>query len=131
MLIRCCQPLAVVASEDQRFLSHNGFDFNAISKARSQHYQSANSKECVPVARWGMVQKGAGAYFTMLIELMWDKHRIMEVYLNVIETGDGIYGVDAQSASFQFQGSVTLYAQEADRHPAADEKPGRNENEGR
>jgi monofunctional biosynthetic peptidoglycan transglycosylase len=99
-------PLAVVASEDQRFLTHNGFDFNAISKAwderrsgkRKRGASTISQQTAKNVFLWpggGWFRKGLEAYFTMLIELMWDKHRIMEVYLNVIENGDGIYGVDA------------------------------------
>jgi monofunctional biosynthetic peptidoglycan transglycosylase len=99
-------PLAVVASEDQRFLSHNGFDFNAISQALDERRSGKRKRGASTISQqtaknvflWpggGWFRKGLEAYFTMLIELMWDKHRIMEVYLNVIETGDGIYGVDA------------------------------------
>ena len=131
MLIRCCQqmgrgekirlknhwvsmdegmtpdmPLAVVASEDQRFMTHHGFDFDAISKAwderqggkRKRGASTISQQTAKNVFLWpggGWFRKGLEAYFTILIELMWDKHRIMEVYLNVIETGDGIYGVDA------------------------------------
>ena len=131
MLIRCCQqmgrgekirlkhhwvdmdkgmvadmPLAVVASEDQRFLTHNGFDFDAISKAWEERQSGKRKRGASTISQqtaknvflWpggGWFRKGLEAYFTMLIELMWDKHRIMEVYLNVMETGDGIYGVDA------------------------------------
>lgn len=131
MLIRCCQQmgsgekirlkhhwvemdksvapdmaLAVVASEDQRFLTHNGFDFDAISKAWDERQSGKRKRGASTISQqtaknvflWpggGWFRKGLEAYFTMLIELMWDKHRIMEVYLNIIETGDGIYGVDA------------------------------------
>ena len=100
-------PLAVIASEDQRFLSHHGFDFEAIEKAAKRNrqdnkrklgastisQQTAKNVFLWPGRTW--VRKGLEAYFTTLIELMWSKERIMEVYLNSIETGDGLYGVEA------------------------------------
>lgn len=100
-------PLAVIASEDQRFLSHHGFDFEAIEKAAKRNrqdnkrklgastisQQTAKNVFLWPGRTW--VRKGLEAYFTTLIELMWSKERIMEVYLNSIEMGDGIYGAEA------------------------------------
>ena len=99
-------PVAVMASEDQRFLLHHGFDFNAIQKAAKNNakgkkvhgastisQQTAKNVFLWPGRSW--VRKGFEAYFTFLIELVWSKQRIMEVYLNSIEMGDGIYGVDA------------------------------------
>lgn len=99
-------PLAVVASEDGRFLKHKGFDFEEIYKARldAMHggkergastisQQTAKNVFLWPGHSW--VRKGFEAYFTVLIELIWGKERIMEVYLNSIEMGDGIYGVKA------------------------------------
>lgn len=100
-------PLAVMASEDQRFLIHHGFDFNAIQsavkrnmKAGKKKYgastisqQTAKNVFLWPGRSW--VRKGLEMYFTTLIELIWGKERIMEVYLNSIEMGNGIYGVDA------------------------------------
>ena len=99
-------PVAVMASEDQRFLLHHGFDYNAIEKA-AQHnlrggkkhgastisQQTAKNVFLWPGRSW--IRKGFEVYFTAMIELMWSKQRIMEVYLNSIEMGDGIYGVDA------------------------------------
>ncbi len=102
-------PVAVMASEDQRFLLHHGFDYQAIEKAamhnlkgKKTHGASTISQQTAknvflwPGRSW--VRKGFEAYFTVLIELMWSKQRIMEVYLNSIEMGDGIYGVDAVAA---------------------------------
>ena len=102
-------PVAVMASEDQRFLLHHGFDYQAIEKAaihnmqgRRTHGASTISQQTAknvflwPGRSW--VRKGFEAYFTVLIEFMWSKQRIMEVYLNSIEMGDGIYGVDAVAA---------------------------------
>lgn len=99
-------PVAVMASEDQRFLKHHGFDYNAIEKAAihnmkggKRHGASTISQQTAknvflwPGRSW--IRKGFEVYFTFLIEMMWSKQRIMEVYLNCIEMGDGIYGVDA------------------------------------
>lgn len=99
-------PVAVMASEDQRFLLHHGFDFKAIETAarhnmnsKRKHGASTISQQTAknvflwPERSWA--RKGLEAYFTALIELMWSKQRIMEVYLNSIEMGDGIYGVEA------------------------------------
>ena len=99
-------PVAVMASEDQRFLKHHGFDHNAIEKAAihnmkggKRHGASTISQQTAknvflwPGRSW--IRKGFEVYFTFLIEMMWSKQRIMEVYLNSIEMGDGIYGVDA------------------------------------
>lgn len=100
-------PVAVMASEDQRFLIHHGFDFDAIQKAVKRNreggrrklgastisQQTAKNVFLWPGRSW--VRKGFEAYFTVLIELIWGKHRIMEVYLNSIEMGDGIYGAEA------------------------------------
>ena len=101
-------PVAVIASEDQRFLDHHGFDFKAIEHAAKRNMtrkdkpklgastisqQTAKNVFLWPQSTW--VRKGFETYFTVLIELLWDKHRIMEVYLNSIEMGDGIYGAEA------------------------------------
>ena len=101
-------PLAVMGGEDAHFREHHGFDFEAIEKAakhnrenpdRNRHGASTISQQTAknvflwPGRSW--VRKGLEAYFTLLIELFWGKGRIMEVYLNSIETGVGIYGVEA------------------------------------
>ena len=103
--------LAVVCSEDQNFIKHNGFDFEAIDKALEYNethkkkrgastisQQTAKNVFLWPGRSW--IRKGFEVYFTFLIELFWSKERIMEVYLNVIEMGDGVYG--AQAAAKQF-----------------------------
>ncbi|MFY9311396.1 MAG: monofunctional biosynthetic peptidoglycan transglycosylase [Bacteroidia bacterium] len=103
--------LAVVCSEDQNFLKHNGIDFDAIEKAmeynathKRQHGGSTISQQTAKnVFLWtggGWLRKGFEVYFTFLIETFWSKERIMEVYLNVIEMGDGIYGAQAASKAF-------------------------------
>ena len=101
-------PRAVMASEDANFLEHHGFDYKAIEHAAKRNrehpekrklgastisQQTAKNVFLWPGRSW--VRKGFEVYFTALIELMWSKQRIMEVYLNSIEMGDGIYGVDA------------------------------------
>ena len=99
-------PVAVMASEDQRFLLHHGFDYKAIEQAaihnlsnKKKHGASTISQQTAknvflwPGRSW--IRKGFEAYFTVLIEFMWSKQRIMEVCLNSIEMGDGIYGIDA------------------------------------
>lgn len=100
-------PVAVMASEDQRFLIHHGFDFNAIQSAVRHNQRSGSRKlgastisqqTAKNVFLWpgrSWTRKGFEVYFTALIELMWSKQRIMEVYLNSIEMGKGIYGADA------------------------------------
>ena len=100
--------LAVMASEDARFLEHNGFDYKAIEHAAMRNMkhpekrklgastisqQTAKNVFLWPGRSW--TRKGLEVYFTALIELMWSKQRIMEVYLNSIEMGNGIYGADA------------------------------------
>lgn len=101
-------PLAVMASEDANYLSHHGFDYEAIEHAAKRNrehpekrklgastisQQTAKNVFLWPGRSW--IRKGLEVYFTTLIELMWSKQRIMEVYLNSIEMGDGIYGADA------------------------------------
>ena len=97
---------AVVASEDQLFFEHKGFDKKQIKKAIEENkkrkrprgastisQQTAKNVFLWPKSSW--LRKGLEAYFTVLIELFWSKDRILHVYLNSIETGDGIYGVEA------------------------------------
>ncbi len=101
-------PVAVMASEDQRFLTHHGFDFKAIENAAVRNMKHKNKRKlgastisqqtAKNVFLWpgrSWLRKGFEVYFTTLIELLWSKQRIMEVYLNSIEMGDGIYGADA------------------------------------
>jgi len=100
---------AVVASEDQRFMEHHGFDFDAIKKA--MQYNKKGRKKVVgastisqqvaknvflwPSRSW--LRKGFEVYFTVLIEIFWSKERILEVYLNIVELGNGVYGAEAAS----------------------------------
>ena len=100
-------PVAVIASEDQRFMEHHGFDYKAIEQAALEHLDDGkrlrggstiSQQTAKNVFLWqgrSWLRKGLEAYFTFLIETLWGKQRIMEVYLNSIEMGDGIYGVEA------------------------------------
>ena len=112
-------PVAVMASEDQRFLDHNGFDFIEINKTLEERrsgkrfrggstisQQTAKNVFLWPKASW--LRKGLEAYFTVLIEFIWGKERIMEVYLNSIEMGDGIYGAEAVAQQHFGRRAITL-----------------------
>ena len=99
-------PVAVMASEDQRYLIHHGFDFKEIEIARKESREGKRDRGASTISQqtaknvflWpgrSWIRKGLEAYFTCLIELAWGKKRIMEVYLNTIEMGDGIYGAEA------------------------------------
>src|SRR5690554_3096541 len=100
--------LAVICSEDQSFLNHNGFDRKAIEKALESNQkgkklrggstisqQTAKNVFLWPQRTW--LRKGLEAYFTLLIETLWSKERILEVYLNSIEMGNGVFGAEAAS----------------------------------
>jgi monofunctional biosynthetic peptidoglycan transglycosylase len=106
-------PIAVVAAEDQKFTQHFGFDIEAIKKALKHNEKSTKIRGGSTISQqtaknaflWPgrtYLRKGLEAYFTLLIEVFWSKKRIMTVYLNVIEMGDGIYG--AKSASMNYWG---------------------------
>jgi monofunctional glycosyltransferase len=105
-------PRAAIAAEDAKFCSHHGFDFNAIEKAVNHNdkkpnkirggstisQQTAKNVFLWPERSW--VRKGFEAYFTVLIEVLWGKPRIMEVYLNTVEMGPGVYGVEAAAQKY-------------------------------
>lgn len=97
---------AVIASEDNRFLTHYGFDFVELKKAMKENEKRKKARGASTITQqtaknvflWpghSFIRKGFEAYFTVLIELFWSKERIMEVYLNSIEMGNGIYGAEA------------------------------------
>lgn len=109
--ISSAMPLAVVASEDQQFFEHHGFDVESIKKAFIKNkkgkrvkgastisQQTAKNVFLWPARSW--VRKGFEVYFTFLIEVFWSKERILEVYLNVIEMGNGVYGAEAAAKIF-------------------------------
>jgi monofunctional biosynthetic peptidoglycan transglycosylase len=104
-------PIALVAAEDQKFPFHHGFDFDAIQSALADADDGERLRGASTISQqvaknlflWNgrsFVRKGLEAYFTVLIEALWPKRRILEVYLNIAEFGDGIYGADAASAQF-------------------------------
>ncbi len=112
---------AVMASEDNRFLQHFGFDLDAIKDAQEYNekqngkrlrgastisQQTAKNLFLWPQRSW--VRKGLEVYFTFLIELTWSKRRIMEVYLNIIEMGKGIYGAEAASQAYYHKPAAKL-----------------------
>ena len=116
--------LAVVASEDQNFLKHDGFDYKAIQKAIDYNrkgkrirgastisQQTAKNVFLWPNRSW--LRKGLEVYFTFLIEQLWSKERILEVYLNSIEMGKGIYGAEAASKSWFGKSASKLTSSEA------------------
>ena len=117
--------LSVIASEDQVFPDHSGFDWKNIKKAMAYNKKKPNrirgaSTISQQVAKnvflWqgrGWIRKGLEAYFTFMIELIWSKKRILEVYLNVIEMGRGIYGIEAAAQSFFNKPAVSLTRVEA------------------
>lgn len=104
-------PLAVVASEDQRFFKHHGFDRAAIEAAFAHNQKNSNKRGASTISQqtaknvflWpsrSWLRKGLEAYFTLLIEVFWPKERILEVYLNVIEMGPQCFGADAASRRY-------------------------------
>jgi monofunctional glycosyltransferase len=116
--------LAVVCSEDQNFLTHGGFDFKAIEKAMEHNEKSKRKRGASTISQqtaknvflWpgrSWVRKGLEVYFTFLIELVWSKERIMEVYLNVIEMGNGVYGAEAASQQFFKKSAQKISSAEA------------------
>jgi len=102
---------SAIISEDQEFFDNHGFDFGAIREAmkHNEHHrrivgastitqQTAKNLFLWPDRSWA--RKGLEVYFTVLLELLWSKHRILEVYLNIIETGDGVYGAEAAAQRY-------------------------------
>lgn len=115
---------AVIASEDGNFLTHNGFDFKAIEKAMENNEKGKKIKGGSTISQqtaknvflWqgrSYFRKGLEAYFTVLIELFWSKERIMEVYLNSIEMGDGVYGAQAAAKHWYHKDAKNLSRIEA------------------
>lgn len=116
--------LAVICSEDQNFEKHNGFDFEAIEKAIEDNkegkrvrgastisQQTAKNVFLWPQRSW--FRKGLEAYFTFLIETLWSKERILEVYLNSVEMGKGVYGAQAAAQYWFHKPAVRLSAYES------------------
>jgi monofunctional glycosyltransferase len=115
--------IAVIASEDQQFPFHAGFDFNSIREAvrESEHGKRLRGASTISqqVAKnlflWngGFLRKGLEAYFTVLIEAMWPKERILEMYLNIAQFGSGVYGVEAAAHHFFHKPAARLTSGEA------------------
>jgi monofunctional biosynthetic peptidoglycan transglycosylase len=121
--------VAVIAAEDQVFPFHTGFDFKSIREAIRHNEQQASkrrprirgastisqqvSKNLFLWSGRGYVRKGLEAYFTLLIELSWPKERILEVYLNIAQFGDGVYGVEAAARRFWRKPAARLDSFEA------------------
>ena len=104
-------PVAAIAAEDQRFAEHDGFDFDAIAQARADHARGARLRGASTISQqvaknlflWsggGWFRKGIEAWYTLLIEALWPKARIVEVYVNVAEFGDGVYGAQAAARTW-------------------------------
>jgi monofunctional glycosyltransferase len=115
---------AVIASEDGTFLKHNGFDFIALQKAYKSNERgrkirggsTISQQTAKNVFLWqgrSYLRKGLEAYFTVLIEIIWGKKRIMEVYLNSIEMGDGVYGAYAATEYWYRRDASSLTMQQA------------------
>ena len=116
--------LAVISSEDNLFMSHSGFDFDQIQKAIEEAEKTGHQRGASTISQqtaknvflWNgrsWVRKGLEAYFTVLIELIWGKERIMEVYLNSIEMGPGIYGAEAVAQAHFGKSAAKLTRREA------------------
>lgn len=104
-------PIAIVAAEDQNFPNHFGFDFKQIEKALKENKRGRRIRGASTITQqvaknlflWegkSFVRKGIEAYFTLLIELLWDKQRILEVHMNIAEMGDKIFGVGTASVAY-------------------------------
>ena len=119
-------PLALVAAEDQRFLIHHGFDFDALTKAAKRNWNgdgthimggsTISQQVAKNVFLWqgrSYVRKAAEAYFTVLIEFLWNKRRIMEMYLSVAEMGDCTFGVEAASQRYFGKSASQISSAEA------------------
>jgi monofunctional biosynthetic peptidoglycan transglycosylase len=129
-------PVALVAAEDQNFAAHRGFDFKAIDKARADNARGRSMRGASTISQqlaknlflWqgrSWVRKGIEAWYTVLIEVLWPKQRILEVYANVAEFGDGIYGAQAAARSFWGKDASALTLAESARLAAVLPSPRR------
>ncbi|HBK45400.1 MAG TPA: monofunctional biosynthetic peptidoglycan transglycosylase, partial [Xanthomonadaceae bacterium] len=119
-------PISLVAAEDQRFPLHRGFDLQAIEKARDHNARGGRLRGASTISQqvaknlflWqgrSWVRKGLEAWYTVLIEALWSKRRIIEVYANIAEFGDGVYGVQAAARQFWGKDAARLSPAEAAR----------------
>jgi monofunctional biosynthetic peptidoglycan transglycosylase len=129
-------PLALVASEDQNFAEHFGFDMKAIEKARKNNARGRKVRGGSTISQqtaknlflWSgrsYVRKGIEAWYTLLIEALWPKHRIIEVYANIAEFGDGVYGAQAAARTYFRKDASQLAPSEAARMAAVLPSPRR------
>lgn len=118
--------LAVMCSEDQNFLLHNGLDFNAIKQADEANREGKRIRGASTITQqvaknvflWpdrSWTRKAAELYFALLIDALWSKERIMEVYLNVAEMGDGIFGAEAAAQKYFKKPAIELSTKESAR----------------
>ncbi|KFN43462.1 monofunctional biosynthetic peptidoglycan transglycosylase [Arenimonas oryziterrae] len=119
-------PIALVAAEDQKFPEHSGFDFEAIDKALAYNQRSRKVRGASTISQqvaknlflWSgrsYLRKGLEAWYTVLIELFWPKQRILEVYANIAEFGDGVYGAEAAAKTFFGKSAARLSPSESAR----------------
>ena len=116
---------AVMASEDGRFMEHWGFDLKELIKMKKEHKSKGKkirgcstispqvAKNCFTFCGHSWWRKGFEAYYTVLIELFWSKERIMEVYLNIAETGKGVFGVEAAAQKYFGRSAAKLNTHQA------------------
>ena len=116
---------AVMASEDGRFMEHWGFDIKELIKMNKEHHTKGKkirgcstisqqvAKNCFTFCGHSWWRKGFETYYTVLIELFWSKQRIMEVYLNIAETGKGVFGVEAASQKYFGRSAAKLNTHQA------------------
>lgn len=129
-------PIALVAAEDQTFPSHRGFDFKAIDKAIDNNKRGRKVRGASTISQqvsknlflWSgrsYLRKGLEAWYTVLVELLWPKQRILEVYANIAEFGDGVYGAEAAAQSYFNKPAARLTASESARLAAVLPSPRR------
>lgn len=116
---------AILIAEDQRFFGHNGFDYNELIKMKNAHENDGSkirgcstisqqvAKNCFTFCSHTLVRKALEAYYTVLIEMFWSKERILEVYMNIIETGRGLFGVESVCQRYYQCSSCCLTVDEA------------------
>ena len=128
--------VAVIASEDQRFADHHGFDLEAIEKARRDNARGEKMRGASTISQqtaknlflWSgrsWIRKGIEAWYTLLIEALWPKQRIIEVYVNTAEFGDGVYGAQAAARTYFGKDAAQLAPAEAARLAAVLPSPKR------
>ena len=128
--------VAVIAAEDQKFPDHHGFDLESIEKAIAERERGGRQRGASTISQqvaknlflWSessWLRKGLEVYFTVLLELFWDKQRILEVYLNVAEFGRGVFGVGAAAEQFYGKSAKSLSTEQAARLAAVLPSPKR------